>query len=137
MVLWRVEQGKRVKWNHTCMDGSHAISLSSHTVQISKASSSQVCMRNRRCSRVCPQGFADRSIGSITAGTQWLVWNFESDSTLGAAVEGRLGSFPACISEFFLSNPERFDDEERDFKVMRSMDWRWTVRCFYRLSRQS
>lgn len=32
--------------------------------------------------------------GGITSGSQWLVWKFESDSTLGDACDGKLGSFP-------------------------------------------
>jgi hypothetical protein len=32
--------------------------------------------------------------GGITSGSQWLVWRFESDSTLGDACNGELGPFP-------------------------------------------
>lgn len=59
----------------------------------------------------------DESIGSITAGSQWLVWNYESDSTLAAAIEGRLGAFPECVSDLFLRNSESLPQEERNFRV--------------------
>ena len=39
---------------------------------------------------------ADESDGGFTKGTQWLVWRFESDSTLADAVQVRLG--PAASS---------------------------------------
>lgn len=35
--------------------------------------------------------------GGITSGSQWLVWKFESDSTLGDACEGALGPFPVSF----------------------------------------
>lgn len=35
--------------------------------------------------------------GAFTKGSQWLIWKFESDSTLGDALDGRLGAFPACL----------------------------------------
>ncbi len=28
------------------------------------------------------------------------MWKFESDATLGDALDGRLGPFPACLEEF-------------------------------------
>ena len=37
---------------------------------------------------------ASSSLGGITSGSQWLVWRFESDSTLGDACDGQLGPFP-------------------------------------------
>lgn len=36
------------------------------------------------------------------AGTQWLVWKYESDSTLGDATSGALGPFPECLAPYFL-----------------------------------
>ncbi len=39
---------------------------------------------------------ADASDGGFTKGTQWLVWKFESDSTLGDALSVRL--CPCCDS---------------------------------------
>ncbi len=42
---------------------------------------------------------ADASEGGFTRGTQWLVWKFESDSTLGDALQARGGvpSPPALL----------------------------------------
>ena len=41
---------------------------------------------------------ADASAGGFTKGTQWLVWKFESDSTLGDALS--VSSSPsACASQ--------------------------------------
>lgn len=37
---------------------------------------------------------AESSQGGITSGSQWLVWRFESDSTLADACDGALGPFP-------------------------------------------
>jgi hypothetical protein len=37
---------------------------------------------------------ASSTAGGITSGSQWLVWRFESDSTLGDACDGALGPFP-------------------------------------------
>lgn len=47
-----------------------------------------------------PPPSADTSEGAFTKGSQWLVWKFESDATLGDALDGRLGPFPACLEEF-------------------------------------
>lgn len=61
-------------------------------------------------------------MGSITVGSQYLVWNFETDSTLADAIEGRLGAFPECISDLFLSNADRLDEDERDYRVHTNID---------------
>ena len=116
LVQWHAELVKAVRWNPTCMDASHGTCLSSPIVQILKASSLQVILSVHRHTSY-PSGCVDRSIGSITVGSQWLVWDFETDATLGAAIEGRLGRFPECLSEIFLSNSTRLDDDERDYKV--------------------
>jgi len=36
---------------------------------------------------------------SRTQGTQWLVWRFESDSTLADALDGALGPFPDTLEQ--------------------------------------
>jgi hypothetical protein len=41
----------------------------------------------------------DDSAGGFTKDTQWLVWNFESDCTLGDALDGVIGTFPADVEE--------------------------------------
>lgn len=47
--------------------------------------------------------FVPRTSGrGFTPGTQWLVWKFESDSTLGDALSGLLGPFPSCLAEIML-----------------------------------
>merc|ERR1712224_606232 len=35
--------------------------------------------------------------------TYWLVWNFESDSTLADAIEENIGKFPECLFEIIIS----------------------------------
>ena len=45
---------------------------------------------------------ADSSTGGITAGTQWLIWRFESDATLADACAGALGPFPECLANIML-----------------------------------
>lgn len=44
---------------------------------------------------------ADVTDSGFTKGTQWLVWNFESDSTLADALENRLGKFPEAGAALF------------------------------------
>lgn len=38
----------------------------------------------------------------FNAGTQWLLWKYESDSTLGDALGGGLGAFPECLAPYIL-----------------------------------
>lgn len=78
-------------------------------------------MHNARCtSSARPAGESD---GAFTKGSQWLVWKFESDATLGDALDGRLGAFPACLEEFVLGrvNPNT-DPEKRDTQVRPALD---------------
>jgi hypothetical protein len=42
------------------------------------------------------------SARGFTRGAQWLVWRFESDATLADALNGALGSFPACLEPLVL-----------------------------------
>lgn len=56
---------------------------------------------------------ADESDGGFIKGTQWLVWKFESDSTLNDAMQGLLGPFPLSLAEFVLSKSERKKDEQK------------------------
>ena len=55
-----------------------------------------------------------RSGRGFTPGTQWLVWKFESDSTLGDALSGLLGPFPGCLAGIMLGEPAAAKLEERD-----------------------
>ena len=52
----------------------------------------------------------------FTPGTQWLVWKFESDSTLGDALSGLLGDFPSCLAEIMLGESTTAKLEARDAK---------------------
>ncbi|GMH32272.1 hypothetical protein BSKO_00106 [Bryopsis sp. KO-2023] len=67
---------------------------------------------------------AEQSVGGITAGTQWLVWSYESDSTLGDAVEGRLGKFPNAVADLFVRNYDDLDEEEGNYRVVRTITQR-------------
>jgi hypothetical protein len=51
----------------------------------------------------------------FTKGSQWLVWRFESDATLGDALDGYLGPFPAGLEKIMLGKvrPE-MEAEKRD-----------------------
>ena len=44
---------------------------------------------------------ADASDGGFTKGTQWLVWKFESDSTLADALSVGSPCFADCILKLF------------------------------------
>ncbi|KAL6752611.1 protein kinase [Haematococcus lacustris] len=82
--------------------------------------------RNPLVAQSCAQylGFfiADGSEGAFTKGSQWLVWRFESDASLGDALDGALGVFPACLEEFVLGrvNPNMAEDK-RDIMVIKSI----------------
>ncbi|KAI3427321.1 hypothetical protein D9Q98_010238 [Chlorella vulgaris] len=63
---------------------------------------------------------ASGTMGGITSGSQWLVWKFESDSTLGDACEGALGPFPDSLSGIMLGRRgEAMDDEKRAVAVIK------------------
>jgi serine/threonine protein kinase len=67
----------------------------------------------------CSAFIADDSSGGIIAGSQWLVWKFESDATLADACNGSLGSFPGCLAPAVLGERraealEESDPERRD-----------------------
>jgi serine/threonine protein kinase len=62
---------------------------------------------------------ADDSSGGIIAGSQWLVWKFESDATLADACNGSLGPFPECLAPAVLGERraeslDETDPEKRD-----------------------
>ncbi|GLC37701.1 hypothetical protein PLESTB_000886900 [Pleodorina starrii] len=62
--------------------------------------------------------------GAFTKGSQWLVWKFESDATLGDALDGRLGPFPACLEEFMMAGrriPESTPQDKRDINVIKGV----------------
>lgn len=58
--------------------------------------------------------------GAFTKGSQWLVWKFESDATLGDALDGKLGPFPGCLEEFMMAGrriPDSMPQDKRDINV--------------------
>ena len=51
------------------------------------------------------QGYLHSFISSVPfagAGTQWLIWRYESDSTLADALAGNVGVFPECLAPYIL-----------------------------------
>lgn len=55
-------------------------------------------------------------------GSQWLLWQFETDATLGAAIDGSLGKFPACVEEIILGRVnDNLDEQKRDVMVIKSI----------------
>ncbi|CAL8467457.1 g6995 [Coccomyxa elongata] len=66
---------------------------------------------------------AEETDGGFTRGTQWLVWKFESDSTLGDAMQGSLGArFPECLEEIMLGRvKEGVDEVKRDTAIIRKV----------------
>lgn len=63
------------------------------------------------------------SVGAFVKGTQWLVWKFESDSTLGDALDGALGSdFPLCLERFVMGSVnEAAPTDKREVAVIKSI----------------
>jgi hypothetical protein len=55
-----------------------------------------------RAAEYLGQFVADSRAGGILAGTRWLVWRFESDSTLADACAGALGPFPGGVAPLVL-----------------------------------
>ena len=72
---------------------------------------------------------AGSTAGGITVGTQWLVWRFESDATLGDACSGALGPFPECLAPIMLGNRKSEalgakDPEKRDSEAIKTVIYR-------------
>ncbi|PRW05929.1 Serine threonine- kinase chloroplastic [Chlorella sorokiniana] len=61
--------------------------------------------------------------GGITSGSQWLVWKFESDSTLGDACDGQLGPFPDCLADIVLGERRAaaMDDQKRALATIKAV----------------
>lgn len=51
---------------------------------------------------------------------QWLVFGFESDSTLGNALDGELGPFPESLAKIVLRK-EVADPEKRDYLTVKEI----------------
>uniref|UniRef100_A0A7S0R4E3 Protein kinase domain-containing protein n=1 Tax=Chlamydomonas leiostraca TaxID=1034604 RepID=A0A7S0R4E3_9CHLO len=74
------------------------------------------------CAQYLGYFISEESDGAFTKGSQWLVWKFESDATLGDALDGRLGEFPACLEEFVLGRVnDKMDEDKRDTLVIKSL----------------
>ena len=64
----------------------------------------------------------DESNGGFTKDTQWLVWDFESDCTLGDALEGKIGVFPGDVEEIVLGKTlDNTDMGKRDMLVVQTI----------------
>lgn len=64
----------------------------------------------------------DESNGGFTKDTQWLVWDFESDCTLGDALEGKIGTFPGDVEEIVLGKQlSNADVGKRDMLVVQTI----------------
>ncbi|KAK9817239.1 hypothetical protein WJX72_011627 [[Myrmecia] bisecta] len=74
------------------------------------------------CAQYLGQFIADRSEGGFTKGTQWLVWKYESDSTLADACQGDLGPFPGALEDIMLGsvNPD-LRPEVRDARIVKAI----------------
>lgn len=66
---------------------------------------------------------AESSGGGFAAGSQWLVWRFETDATLGDALVGALGPFPEVLSEIMLGErkAKSLDPELRDLATIKAV----------------
>ncbi|GAX81560.1 hypothetical protein CEUSTIGMA_g8988.t1 [Chlamydomonas eustigma] len=70
---------------------------------------SYMCNKIRRnplaaqcCAQFLGNFIPESSQGAFVKGSQWLVWKFESDSTLGDALDGKIGTFPYGVEEYVL-----------------------------------
>ncbi|WIA36617.1 hypothetical protein OEZ86_007905 [Tetradesmus obliquus] len=54
------------------------------------------------CAAYLGEFTAEEGTNGIQKDTQWLVWKFESDSTLGDALSGQLGTWPEDIEDIML-----------------------------------
>ncbi|KAL4426222.1 hypothetical protein ABPG77_009837 [Micractinium sp. CCAP 211/92] len=65
---------------------------------------------------------ASGSQGGITSGSQWLVWRFESDSTLADACDGALGPFPDCLANIMLGKrADSWDEKKRSLATIKAV----------------
>lgn len=64
------------------------------------------------CAKYLGSFEAESTNGQISKGTQWLVWRFESDSTLTDALDGRLGAFPDTLEQLLFGKVD--ESQPRD-----------------------
>ncbi|GBF88698.1 hypothetical protein Rsub_01597 [Raphidocelis subcapitata] len=75
-----------------------------------------------RCAEYLGYFVADDGVGNMPNGSQWLVWRFESDSTLADALDGALGKFPESLEALVLGRVDgEGDREKREAEVIRSV----------------
>lgn len=81
------------------------------------------------CAKYLGNFIAENFQGNFTAGSQWLIWKFESDSTLGDACAGLLGSFPECLGPIILGEGKsnaltESDPVKRDALIIKGVMYR-------------
>eukprot|EP00798_Chlamydomonas_sp_ICE-L_P018636 gene18636-25150_t len=59
--------------------------------------------------------------GQYTKGSQWLVWEYECENTLGDALTGQLGPFPRCLEDFNMGRPGTEDSTKADTFVIKDI----------------
>lgn len=75
-----------------------------------------------RCAEYLGYFVADEQVGNMPRGTQWLVWRFESDSTLADGLDGLLGKFPESLEQLVMGRvDEEGEVEKREAAVIRSV----------------
>eukprot|EP00877_Chromochloris_zofingiensis_P006184 jgi/Chrzof1/1819/Cz10g22110.t1_STN8[v5.2] len=76
----------------------------------------------RSCAEYRGYFVADEAVGNISKGTQWLVWRFESDSTLADALDGAFGRFPECLERLLFKNVnEDTPQDKREVAVIKAV----------------
>ena len=61
-------------------------------------------------------------MGGFTRDTQWLVWIYESDCTLGDALDGVIGQFPGDVEEIMVGTSMRNANVgKRDVAIIRKI----------------
>jgi len=131
------QKDKRVVVKKVMRDGSYNIrrdllktgTLARGTVEtgIVESYMCRKCMRfplvRPMCARYMGEHVADSADGGgFVSGAEWMVWQFESDSTLKDALDGTLGKFPGSIADLFVSGDiERYEAEDLDAMVVKNL----------------
>eukprot|EP00878_Enallax_costatus_P035519 GHUV01039651.1.p2 GENE.GHUV01039651.1~~GHUV01039651.1.p2 ORF type:complete len:127 (-),score=28.80 GHUV01039651.1:286-666(-) len=79
----------------------------------------------RCCAAYLGEFEAEEAANGIQKGTQWLVWKFESDSTLGDALSGGLGDWPEDIEEIMLGKIDEDKPVEKREAAVRVQQGTW------------
>eukprot|EP00882_Tetradesmus_deserticola_P007090 GHRQ01007464.1.p1 GENE.GHRQ01007464.1~~GHRQ01007464.1.p1 ORF type:complete len:348 (+),score=112.45 GHRQ01007464.1:87-1130(+) len=75
-----------------------------------------------RCAAYLGEFEAEEGTNGIQKGTQWLVWKFESDSTLGDALSGQLGTWPEDVEDIMLGRSKANKPlEKREAAVIKAV----------------